>query len=103
MNTGWVSVEMDHDTSRGRGGDATALVAEDVRCGRSGAERLLVTFDGGGSNSSRSWLWKVEEQALADELDMWISVCLSPPGTSKPNRIERRKFATARRTGDCGS
>jgi hypothetical protein len=57
------------------------------------AERLLVTADGGGSNGSRVRLWKVELQKLADELEIPISVCHLPPGTSKWNKIEHRLFA----------
>ena len=50
------------------------------------ARRLLITADGGGSNSSRNRLWKLELQRLADELGLKISVCHFPPGTSKWNR-----------------
>ncbi len=57
------------------------------------ARRLLVTADGGGSNSSRSRLWKLELQGLADELQLVISVCHLPPGTSKWNKIEHRMFS----------
>ena len=50
------------------------------------APRLLVTADGGGSNSPRIRLWRVELQHLADELRLPIMVCHFPPGTSKWNR-----------------
>ena len=56
------------------------------------ARRLLVTADGGGSNGSRSRLWKVAIQDLADEIGLRISVCHFPPGTSKWNKIEHRMF-----------
>ena len=56
------------------------------------AKRLLITADGGGSNSSRSRLWKFELQKLADALGLGISVCHFPPGTSKWNKIEHRMF-----------
>ena len=58
---------------------------------RSG-KRLLITADSGGSNSSRSRLWKLELQRLADETKMIIEVCHYPPGTSKWNKIEHRLF-----------
>ena len=51
-----------------------------------------MTADSGGSNGSRSRLWKVCLQKLADELDLKISVCHFPPGTSKWNKIEHRMF-----------
>lgn len=57
------------------------------------ANKLLVTADGGGSNSSRSRLWKKELQKLATELAMEIHVCHFPPGTSKWNKIEHRMFS----------
>ncbi len=91
-NEGWVSVGIDHDTA--------AFAVETLRrwWQRMGhplypdARRLLVTADGGGSNSSRNRLWKLELQQLADELGLAISVCHFPPGTSKWNRIEHRMF-----------
>ena len=55
------------------------------------ARNLLITADGGGSNSSRNRLWKVALQELADEIGL-ISVCHFPPGTSKWNKIEHRLF-----------
>lgn len=57
------------------------------------APALFITADGGGSNSSRSRLWKVELQHLANELSMRIHVCHYPPGTSKWNKIEHRLFS----------
>ncbi len=55
-------------------------------------KRLLITADSGGSNSSRSRLWKLELQRLADETGWIIEVCHYPPGTSKWNKIEHRLF-----------
>ncbi|MYA88276.1 MAG: ISAzo13 family transposase [Boseongicola sp. SB0662_bin_57] len=89
---GWVSVGIDHDTA--------SFAVESVRrwwrsMGRPlyrDAGRLLITADGGGSNSSRNRLWKFELQRLADELGLKISVSHFPPGTSKWNRIEHRMF-----------
>jgi Rhodopirellula transposase DDE domain len=57
------------------------------------AKSLLINADGGGSNGSRVRLWKLELQKLADELDIPISVCHLPPGTSKWNKIEHRLFS----------
>jgi hypothetical protein len=57
------------------------------------ATALLITADGGGSNSSRSRVWKVALQHLADEIGVQISVCHFPPGTSKWNKIEHRMFS----------
>jgi transposase len=92
-NCGWVSVGIDHDTG--------AFAVETIRrwwhlMGHPlypGAQRLLITADGGGSNGSRLRLWKVELQQLADETGLRIAVCHFPPGTSKWNKIEHRLFS----------
>ena len=91
-NQGWVSVGIDHDTAR--------FAAEAIRrwWRRMGvkaygqARELLITADGGGSNGSRSRLWKVALQYLATALGIPIRVCHFPPGTSKWNKIEHRMF-----------
>jgi len=92
-NEGWVSVGIDHDTAR--------FAARSIHrwWDKLGARRfpraphLLITADGGGSNSHRSRLWKVALQELADDIGLKLSVCHFPPGTSKWNRVEHRLFA----------
>ena len=92
-NTGWVSVGIDHDTA--------SFAVNSIRrwwqtMGRERypkARQLVITADGGGSNGSRVRLWKFELQALANELDIEITVCHLPPGTSKWNKIEHRLFS----------
>jgi transposase len=91
-NEAWVSV--------GISGDTAEFAVESIRCwwkrlGRRRhrpADRLLITADSGGSNSSRNRLWKVELQKLSDETGLEIEVCHFPPGTSKWNKIEHRLF-----------
>jgi hypothetical protein len=56
-------------------------------------DKLLITADGGGSNSYRTRLWKTSLQQLANELNLEITVCHFPPGTSKWNKIEHRLFS----------
>jgi Rhodopirellula transposase DDE domain len=56
------------------------------------ATRLLITADAGGSNGYRTRAWKTELQRLADDLQLRITVCHFPPGTSKWNKIEHRLF-----------
>ncbi|MGH2361618.1 MAG: ISAzo13 family transposase [bacterium] len=92
-NAGWVSVGIDHDT-------ATFAVHSIRRwwqvMGRQSypkASSLLITADAGGSNGSRTWLWKWELQRLADLTGLAITVCHFPPGTSKWNKIEHRMFS----------
>jgi hypothetical protein len=91
-NEGWVSVGIDHDTAQFAVETIRRWWYEMGRLVYPQATELLVTADAGGSNSSRSRLWKVELQALADELGLQISVCHFPPGTSKWNKIEHRMF-----------
>jgi hypothetical protein len=57
------------------------------------AERLLISADGGGSNSHRTRLWKVALQELADRIDLTLTVSHFPPGTSKWNKVEHRLFS----------
>lgn len=56
------------------------------------SRQLYITADGGGSNASRSRLFKLELQKLADETKLRITVSHYPPGTSKWNKIEHRMF-----------
>lgn len=92
-NAAWVSVGMDHDTAD----FAVETIARWWRnMGRRlyrDATELLITADGGGSNSCRSRLWKVALQRLADQLRLSIIVSHFPPGTSKWNKIEHRLFS----------
>jgi transposase len=91
-NEGWVSVGIDHDTAQFA---AQAVYRWWKKMGAKrypDAKQLLITADGGGSNASRSRLWKVALQDLARRLDMPIHVCHFPPGTSKWNKIEHRMF-----------
>lgn len=92
-NQGWVNVGIDHDTAQ--------FAAHSIRrwWTRMGhrrfpkAKELLITADGGGSNSHRSRLWKVSLQELADSLGLKLHVCHFPPGTSKWNKVEHRLFS----------
>jgi hypothetical protein len=92
-NAGWVSVGIDHDTA--------AFAVNSIRrwwrtMGRRPyprARTLLITADSGGSNGTRTRLWKWELQKLATESGLSISVRHLPPGTSKWNKIEHRLFS----------
>lgn len=92
-NEGWVSVGITSDTAR----FATASILrwwEEMGVHRfPRARKLMITADGGGSNSSRSRLWKVELQNLANQIGIPLHVCHFPPGTSKWNKIEHRLFS----------
>jgi len=57
------------------------------------AKGLLICADGGGSNGSRRRGWKFFLQELADQMEITITVCHYPPGTSKWNKIEHCMFS----------
>ena len=91
-NQGWVNVGIDHDTAYFAAASIRRWWEEMGAQQFPRAARLLITADGGGSNSSRSRLWKVALQDLADELRLKLVVCHFPPGTSKWNKVEHRLF-----------
>jgi hypothetical protein len=91
-NEGWVSVGIDHDTAEFAGASIQRWWNEMGSARFPRATELLITADGGGSNSSRNRLWKKSLQTLADELGLTLNVCHFPPGTSKWNKIEHRLF-----------
>jgi DDE family transposase len=91
-NEAWVSVGIDHDTAEFA---AAAIGRWWTKMGKKRyprAHQLMITADGGGSNASRSRLWKVALQQLADRTGLQLVVCHFPPGTSKWNKIEHRLF-----------
>jgi len=92
-NEALVNVGTDHDTAE----FATASILQWWRTmGRKAypnAHELLITADGGGSNGSRSRLWKLALQDFADQTGLVVTVCHFPPGTSKWNKIEHRLFS----------
>jgi hypothetical protein len=92
-NQGWVSVGIDHDTAQ-FAANSISRWYEDMGSKRfPRARELMITADGGGSNSCRSRLWKLALQGLADRLELKLRVCHFPPGTSKWNKIEHRLFS----------
>ena len=56
------------------------------------ATSLLLLCDGGGSNSSRTYLWKADLQGLVNRIGLPVRVAHYPPYTSKYNPIEHRLF-----------
>ncbi len=57
-------------------------------------QSFLIVADGGGSNSSRSRIWKFElAEKICKRYGVEITVCHYPPGCSKWNPIEHRLFS----------
>jgi hypothetical protein len=91
-NEGWVSVGITCDTARFAVASIRRWWTEMGATRFPRARKLMITADGGGSNSSRNRLWKVALQDLANDLGLPLHVCHFPPGTSKWNKIEHRMF-----------
>lgn len=92
-NEGMVNVGISYDTSE--------FAVESIRqwwlmFGRNNypnANGLMICADGGGSNGSRNKGWKFHLQEFANQINIPITVCHYPPGTSKWNKIEHCMFS----------
>ncbi len=101
-NDGFVSVGTDHDTP------VFAVTTIEAWCTGGlkrypDAREIFITADAGGSNSSRSHVWKQQLQRLADKLDLSIhGLRPLPPGTSKWNAgTGQPSFISVGRVGRC--
>ena len=56
------------------------------------ATEILILCDGGGSNSSRNYIFKADLQNLTNRLGITIRIAHYPPYCSKYNPIEHRLF-----------
>ncbi len=92
-NKGWINVGITKDTAE--------FAVQSIRNWwykmgiyyNNTAHSLLITADGGRSNSSKEKLWKFELQKFANETGLEVTVLHFPPGTSKWNKIEHRLFS----------
>ena len=79
LNVGYVQIGTSHDTSE--------FACDSFRCwwynygclAYPNADSILVLCDGGGSNSSRHYLFKQDLQNLADEIGIEIRIAHYPP------------------------
>jgi hypothetical protein len=92
-NRGWVSVGIDHDTAAFAVASLRSWWTNEGRVAYPKTRRLLICADAGGSNSYRNRLWKLELSRLASDMNITITVCHFPPGTSKFNKIEHRLWS----------
>jgi hypothetical protein len=93
LNQGWVSVGVDHDTAAFAVNTIRRWWREMGGTAYPETPALLIVADSGGSNGTRTRLWKWELQRLADATGLTIHVSHLPPGTSKWNKIEHRLFS----------
>jgi transposase len=91
-NTAFISIGTSHDTSEFACESLRRWWSEQGRYDWPGATDLLVLCDGGGSNSSRHYIFKQDLQDLADEWGLEIRIAHYPPYCSKYNPIEHRVF-----------
>lgn len=89
---GYLVVGVSHETAEFAVAAIRAWWLEVGRRAYRGQHHLLIQADDGGSNDSRSWLWKARLQDLADECQLTITVTHFPAGASKWNWIEHRLF-----------
>ena len=91
-NKGWVSVGISKDTAEFAVNSIRSWWQEMGQHHYKNSTSIYINADGGGSNGSRSRLWKKELQGFANEIGKEIHVLHFPPGTSKWNKIEHRMF-----------
>lgn len=91
-NTGFVNLGTDKDTPEFAVQSVRTWWYDVGQWTFPNSRRLYITADGGGSNSTRSRLWKLELARLSEETGLTIEVSHFPPGTSKWNKVEHRLF-----------
>lgn len=92
-NNGFVNVGISHDTSEFAVESIKQWWKNIGRRNYRNAKELLICADSGGSNASRSKLWKFYLQKFVNKTKLKITVCHFPPGTSRWNKIEHKMFS----------
>jgi hypothetical protein len=91
-NLGHINLGTSHDTSRFACDSIGHYWENYGRIAYPTATSILLLCDGGGSNSSRRYIFKYHLEQLADRLRLEIRVAHYPPGCSKYDPIEHRFF-----------
>jgi len=91
-NTGYITLGTSHDTSEFACDSFRNWWYNQGRWRYPHATSILALCDGGGSNSSRHYIFKQDLQKLADEIGIEIRIAHYPPYCSKYNPIEHRLF-----------
>lgn len=92
LNVGYIQLGSSHDTSEFACDSFRRWWYTYGQWRYPDATAILVLCDGGGSNSSRHYIFKQDLQALADEIGIKIRIAHYPPYCSKYNPIEHRFF-----------
>jgi hypothetical protein len=91
-NSGYINLGTSHDTSQFACDSLRSWWDNQGRLLYPDATSLLILCDGGGSNSSRHYIFKEDLLHLADEIGITIRIAHYPPYCSKYNPIEHRLF-----------
>jgi transposase len=91
-NTGYVNLGISSDTAEFAVQSIQNWWEQMGKVAYPHATKLYITCDNGGSNGSRTRLWKIKLQKFALLSGLDIHVSHFPPGTSKWNKIEHKMF-----------
>lgn len=91
-NVGHITLGLSHDTSEFACDSLATWWRRYGRRAYPNAGEMLVLCDGGGSNSSRHYIFKYDLQRLVDKIEIPIRIAHYPPYCSKYNPIEHRLF-----------
>jgi hypothetical protein len=91
-NTGYITLGTSRDTSEFACDSLSEWWTNEGILHYPKATSLLILCDGGGSNSSRHYIFKEDLQKTANALELEIRIAHYPPYTSKYNPIEHRFF-----------
>lgn len=91
-NHGYINIGTSHDTSEFAADNLRQWWHAQGTVEYPQATSVLILCDGGGSNASRTYLFKAELEKFAQETGLEVRVAHYPPYTSKYNPIEHRLF-----------
>ena len=91
-NTAHINIGTSHETSEFACDSLKKWWNEIGKLDHPNATSILMLMDGGGSNSSRRYVFKEGLQNLVNEIGIEIRIAHYPPYTSKWNPIEHRVF-----------
>lgn len=91
-NKAHINIGTSHETSEFACDSLKKWWTENGQLDYPNATSILMLMDGGGSNSSRRYVFKEGLQNLANEIGIEIRIAHYPPYTSKWNPIEHRVF-----------
>ena len=92
-NEGYLHLGLSHDTSEFACDSLRLYWKQDGSRLYPHARKLLLLCDGGGSNGSRTHIFKQDLQHLVNEIGITVRVAHYPAYCSKYNPIERRLFS----------